>query len=112
MKNNMFIRAWRGELHQALAFWLLFFVIIAALLVVSSLMSPNYFSIYVYNVVVALYSIYAALCVIRCGRKYRKEAMSNLKGFKLNTLLFISCLYNFLAGLCVYLIVLNTASHF
>ena len=108
MKNNIYVRAWRGELSQSIAFWVVFVVTIAVLLIISILIFPNY----VYGIVGSLYSMYGAVCVIRCGRKYRKELMSNLKGFKLYTILFISNLYNFLVVLFMCLMVLTILSYF
>ena len=72
MKNIIYIKAWRGELSFAKAFWIVQFLTTLAMLIFVEFLFNNDLGF----IVQALYTIYALICVWRCRRKYRLESMS------------------------------------
>ena len=94
MKNTIYNKAFQGELSLPVAFWVVQFLTTAVLAFVSfCIVNPerNFIAL------VAPYSVYAWVCIIRCSRKYRIESKSKFKDF-----------YSFIAVIWSSLIVLLT----
>ena len=91
MKNNIYVRAWLGELSLPIAFWIVQFLTTAVLMIIAAMIVNENHII----AIMAPYTIYALICVIRCARKYRKESKSKLK-------IFNSIIALLWSGLCVF----------
>ena len=99
MKNNIYIRAWRGELSLPIAFWVVQFLTTIVLIIIFAEILREPIGL----PATALYAIYAAICVWRCSKKYKKESKSKFKGFNIVMALLWSCL-------CIlFLIITNIA---
>ena len=91
MKNNIYVRAWLGELSLPIAFWVVQFITTTVLIFIAAMIFNEDHIV----PVMAPYTIYALICVIRCARKYRKESKSKFK-------IFNSIIALLWSGLCVF----------
>ena len=73
MKNNIFSRAWRGELSFNLALWIVQFITTIVLLFISEIIFHDELSV----AIVTPYTIYALICVWRCSREYNEVGTSS-----------------------------------
>ena len=75
MKNIIYIKAWMGELSFPIAFWVVQFITSPVLFFILVLILPPFIAL----TVTSIYVLYAAVCVNRCSKKYRKESKSKHK---------------------------------
>ena len=75
MNNFIYIKAWRGELSFGLSFWVVQIITSLVLLFIAAFIFD---SVDAMTLIMAPYSIYAFICVMRCAKRYKNTSSSSM----------------------------------
>ncbi len=78
IKNLIYVKAWRGELSFALAFWVVQVLTSFVLLVLSGELFASEDVVFM---ILAPYGLYSFICIMRCAKTYKKKSLSTYSTF-------------------------------